>query len=458
MRARSVRGPLPFVPALIASVAFLAILPPPACAYQQEIKRADSVTRSGKKTVAVVDFTDLQGNVTELGRFLAEELSVSLASEAKGFEVVDRAHLKALLQEHKLAATGIIDPSAARRLGQIAGVELLVTGNVTAFGDSVRLSTKLLDASTAKMLGAANADIPKTKAIEELLARGVGVSPPVGTSAAGSAPTPSPSSPQSARLPGATVSQEADFFFFALKSCRRTGQDVVCFGSVTNRAEKRRRVRLGGRDEAVDNAGNQYTGSGVLVTLGAGQTRGQEELESDLPMNFLVRVKEVHSGATSLTLILEYSSEAGSGKLVFRNLPLQPSQTATGEPNPAPLVRSGSAAVPVSPGLAGTGGPAFEVRHRHVRVNLTAPNQPLTASAYCAGSLQLLADGFRFQTRTSSDGRWDSVQASLSEITRLERKNPTWLHIATKGKGSWDFIASSSDIDRIQEALQPRGR
>jgi len=46
--------------------------------YEEELqglslKIAKNIERSGKRTVAVVDFTDLQGNVTELGRFIAEE-------------------------------------------------------------------------------------------------------------------------------------------------------------------------------------------------------------------------------------------------------------------------------------------------------------------------------------------------------------------------------------------------
>ena len=123
--------------------------------------------------IAVVDFTDLQGNVTELGRFLAEEFSVTFAGAGKGFEVVDRTHLKSILAEHKLSATGIMDPQTARKLGQIAGVDALITGTITPFGDSIRLSVKILDTATAKVIGASSGDIPKTKAIEELLARGI---------------------------------------------------------------------------------------------------------------------------------------------------------------------------------------------------------------------------------------------------------------------------------------------
>src|SRR5579864_936753 len=145
----------------------------PLSPYEDEInsltaRLVDYIAKSGKKTVAVVDFTTLNGDVIELGRFLAEEFSVSLTQKANGFDVIDRTYLKAILQEHKLAASGIIDPLTARRLGQIAGVEAIVTGSITPLGDSVRLSVKVLDTGTAKVIGATTGDIPKTKAVEEL--------------------------------------------------------------------------------------------------------------------------------------------------------------------------------------------------------------------------------------------------------------------------------------------------
>jgi TolB-like protein len=147
-------------------------------AYEKEIKglsisMAENIAKAGKKTIAVVDFTDLQGNVTELGRFISEEFSVALAGAGKGFEVVDRTHLESIIAEHKLSATGIIDPQTARKLGQIAGIDAIITGTITPFGDSVRLSIKILDTATAKVIGASSGDIAKTKAIEEPLAKGI---------------------------------------------------------------------------------------------------------------------------------------------------------------------------------------------------------------------------------------------------------------------------------------------
>jgi TolB-like protein len=163
---------------LAVALIFFFIFASHAVAYEKEIKSlssalSDNISKAGKKNIAVVDFTDLDGNVTKLGRFIAEEFSVALLGSSQGFEVVDRTHLKTLLQEHKLSATGLLDPATARKLGQIAGVEALITGTITSFGESVRLSVKILDANTAKLIGANTSDIPKTKAVEELLAQGI---------------------------------------------------------------------------------------------------------------------------------------------------------------------------------------------------------------------------------------------------------------------------------------------
>ena len=147
-------------------------------AFEKEVNNisatmAENISNAGRQKIAVVDFTDLQGNVTEFGRFLAEEFSVALAGAGKGFDVVDRTHLKSILTEHKLASKGLIDPATARKLGKIAGVEALITGTITPFGDTVRLSVKILDTETAKVIGATRGNIAKTQAIEELLSRGV---------------------------------------------------------------------------------------------------------------------------------------------------------------------------------------------------------------------------------------------------------------------------------------------
>ena len=189
----------------VVSTAFSLFYSKHIIAYEQEINSlstamAEKIAAAGKKTIAVVDFTDLQGSVTELGRFLAEEFSVALAGMGKGFEVVDRTHLKSILVEHKLSSTGIIDPQTARKLGQIVGVDALITGTITPFGDSIRISVKVLDTTTAKVVSASTANIAKTKAIEELLASGIESPQSSGQQVTATGYVPSASSPNSKKI------------------------------------------------------------------------------------------------------------------------------------------------------------------------------------------------------------------------------------------------------------------
>lgn len=184
------------IPLILVALSALSISP--ASAGQREIPStamsiADDIVASSKRTVAVVDFTDLQGNVTELGRFVAEEMALGLVTARKGLSVVDRTHLKVLMQENKLDATGVIDPATARKIGQILGVEALVTGTITPFADTVRIVVKVLDTTTARIVAAASADMSKNRTLEELLARDIRTGPTTVTSSTSASPSSSAS-------------------------------------------------------------------------------------------------------------------------------------------------------------------------------------------------------------------------------------------------------------------------
>lgn len=135
------------------------------------VRLAEEIANTGKTKIAVVDFTDLQGNITELGRFLAEEVSAVLVQAGKRFEVIDRVHLKSILREHKLSLTGLIDPATVKKLGRITGADAIVTGTTIPLGENMRVIVKVLDTETAKIISASSADIGGTQAIKDLLAR-----------------------------------------------------------------------------------------------------------------------------------------------------------------------------------------------------------------------------------------------------------------------------------------------
>ena len=183
------------VPVLCAFLFPLALSAQALDLDQAAAKLAAKIATPNGTTVAVVDFTDLQGRVTELGRYYAEELSIALVN-AGGLKVVDRAHLRSLLTEHKLQNSGLIDEKTAAELGRIAGVNVLVTGSVTELADSVRLGVKALNTKTAAIQAATALSLPKSATTAALLRRDV-----VETSSSGSPATASrvASTPSSAR-------------------------------------------------------------------------------------------------------------------------------------------------------------------------------------------------------------------------------------------------------------------
>ena len=166
----------------------------PAFGQENEIKMLSNETafwmvKSGSVSkVAVVDFLDLQGSMTELGRFLAEEMSLNLTQinqhgkiDFQGkvlipgkdrntfFDIIDRTHLATLLKEHQLSMTGVVESSIRRKIGEISGVDALVTGTVTRFVDKVSVTIKVLDTQTAKVICSAKTDLPLTSSIKSIL-------------------------------------------------------------------------------------------------------------------------------------------------------------------------------------------------------------------------------------------------------------------------------------------------
>jgi len=288
--------------------------------HEREIQTAanavgEKLATAGKRSVAVVDFTDLQGNVTELGRFLAEEISVALASGDRPIEVVDRTHLKVLVQENKLSATGLIDPATAKKLGQIAGVDALVTGTLTPFGDTVRLTLKVLDASTARIVAATTAEIPKTKAIEELVARDVG------GGGAGPSPEPDRQPPAPTGMPKPV---EWEGLRFTLKRCVTTGGSVRCDVLVENLTESAIYLSIysnsfSGQSHLYDSSGNQY--GDPDVALGTERNNG-ETVFPGIPLAARLTFKELPTDLKVVSLSLAVGEGNAGRAILFRDVPL----------------------------------------------------------------------------------------------------------------------------------------
>ncbi len=303
---------------------FLSMLVSSAFGYEKEIEQlssamAEKIADKGKKTVAVVDFTDLEGNVTQLDRFIAEEFSVALAGAGKGFRVIDRTHLKSIIKEHKLSATGLIDPEAARKLGKIAGVDALVTGTLTPFGDNVRLTVKVLDSETADIIDSAKSNFAKTQAIDELLGKEIpaerAINTPTGVT----------------EKVDAVMSQVVKDILFELKECKVSGNVLTCRVIVTNKKDDRNiRVYSNSddrrRSRMSDDLLNEKNVSSIEF---ANKISNSSLVDHELVLGIKTRLnlifEEIDKKAGRLTLLEIKCEEIASGnefKVQFRNIPI----------------------------------------------------------------------------------------------------------------------------------------
>jgi TolB-like protein len=124
---------------------------------------------NGSKKVTVLDFTDLQGGSSELGKYIAEQLTVDFVMAKRNFAVLDRANLKSILAEHKLTATGLVDPENAKQLGKFAGVDALIIGNIIPMGENINLTAKVITTETAEVVCAAKAKFKTDDTVKQLL-------------------------------------------------------------------------------------------------------------------------------------------------------------------------------------------------------------------------------------------------------------------------------------------------
>lgn len=127
-----------------------------------------SAAKEQKQKIAVVSLRELDGEATVLGTYLAEELVTHLF-QIGNFEIVERQMLDKVLAELKIQQSGGIDPSSAKQIGRITGVDAIVTGTITDLQSFVGVNCRLIDAATGKIFAAAQTKITKDDDVKKIM-------------------------------------------------------------------------------------------------------------------------------------------------------------------------------------------------------------------------------------------------------------------------------------------------
>lgn len=294
-------------------------------------KISTGLTENQKRTIAVVEFADLRGNVTDFGRFIAEELITRL-HETRKFKVIERQLLNRVISEQKLSLTGMVDPTSAQKLGKLLGVDAIASGTITDLGTSLRVNARLIDTSTAEIFAVAAIEITKDAAVRELMGSG---------ESSGSSGTTNPTNDAQAK---ALQKLDANFFTFELKRCLLSGTTVMCELTITNKGDDRQ-ISFSSSSKLFDDQGNEHRAEHVRLASKEG-SRAEAVLVSGITVNLRLTFQDVSPHIRQITLLYVYVNAPWGGKdfgVQFRGISLRPKS-----PGSAASPEAGNAGVTAS--------------------------------------------------------------------------------------------------------------
>ncbi|HMV46090.1 MAG TPA: FlgO family outer membrane protein [Leptospiraceae bacterium] len=104
----------------------------------------------------VLTFTTTEGKEHKLGNLFAEKLTTDLARRGN-MVVLDRILFSKQLLDNKLSLSSANDLAEIRRIGELLGLNAIVTGMVTSFNNGYGLNCRVVDPKTGFILAAEEA-------------------------------------------------------------------------------------------------------------------------------------------------------------------------------------------------------------------------------------------------------------------------------------------------------------
>ena len=99
---------------------------------------AFAADKSTKPRLAVLEFKNKADNQWwySSGAAAAQDVFVTELVKSGKYRVVEREQLAALMEEKNLTLSGDVDPATAVKVGKLLGVNYLLTGSVTEYGNT----------------------------------------------------------------------------------------------------------------------------------------------------------------------------------------------------------------------------------------------------------------------------------------------------------------------------------
>ena len=168
-----------------------------------------------------------------------------------------------------MSSTGLIDPTTAKKLGKVAGVDALIIGTLTPTGDSVKMNIKVLDTESAVLIFAKRGSVPKTQTIGDLLKEELVVS------SAAASDSVVEGQKKTGLKKGAHIEQAG--YKFNLRECQLKAKSLVCHMLITSlKGDKTLRLKNSFfNSRTIDESGNEHWASALY--LGSGSCQASQD-------------------------------------------------------------------------------------------------------------------------------------------------------------------------------------
>jgi TolB-like protein len=112
--------------------------------------------------IAVLAFTYRDGALSSGSTLIAEGLTTRLVGRP-GLQVIERSQIDQLLSESRLSLSGVVVSSASQKLGQVLGVDAIVTGRLVDLNNGrTSIDARLISTDNGTVLSAASSQIKRT--------------------------------------------------------------------------------------------------------------------------------------------------------------------------------------------------------------------------------------------------------------------------------------------------------
>jgi TolB-like protein len=128
-------------------------------------KATDGYEKDKTVTLAILDFVNIDGKQSILGRYFSELATHYFVRNSK-LKILERSQINQVISELDLASTGYISDESAARLGGMLGADLVMFGTLTKVGRNISVTMKVTEIKTAAILSTGTTELKGTKYLQ----------------------------------------------------------------------------------------------------------------------------------------------------------------------------------------------------------------------------------------------------------------------------------------------------